>query len=567
MSIQPGFLADICEHPDDVGRRHIFVDWLEDNDLERAEFIRLQLRLDDMPEDDPERFDLEERALDLLAEHRSEWLGDLPAWALPLPVSFRRGLPGEMRLPPGRFLSGGARLLRSAPLIRLTLDGLGQQPRELARLPALAQIAELVIDGVPADAAKLRDFLRHFSSEHLRHLGLQGQRLRVGSREHLSSWPGLERLTSLSLRGMTFQDSVLAGLLASPAMGQLQRLDLTDTRAGPRAAAALARSERLAGLRYLDLGEECVLGDEGVRALAKANWQLRGLRLDGRYISPDALQALAGAPWMAKLETLEINAIGVLEALVGSQARPRRFAFDTGWPDLLQALAAFCRSDLAAGLTSLRLTMQCNPDDMDPLAEATHLANLQRLEIGSLLGESDVICRMIESGRYPALRRLVLWQFGLRSAGLRRLARMPGLARLVELTLDGEFLSADDVRELARSPYLTRLRRLDLSRNRIGAAGIQHLLGAPWLASLRELKLYCSDVNAAGLALLANCQALERLRVLSIDNLAIDEAGATALAGSPYLKRLLRLSIGPRRPRGAVVDRLRDRFGSVLELW
>jgi uncharacterized protein (TIGR02996 family) len=567
VSLQPGFLADICEHPDDVGRRLIFIDWLEDNDPDRAEFIRLQLRLDDMPDDDPERFDLEERALDLLAEHREEWLGDLPAWALRLPLCFRRGLPGEMRLPPGRFLSEGERLVRSAPLIRLTLDGIGQQPRELARLPALGNIPELVLDETPADAARLRDFLRHFSGERLRHLGLQGKRVRVGSREYLSSWPGLERLTSLSLRGMAFPDSVLAGLLASPGMGRLQRLDLSDTRAGPRAAVALARSERLAGLRYLDLGGECAPGDAGLRALTKADWQLQGLRLFARSVSPDALQTLADAPWMEGLSSLEIDGLGSLEALVGSKARARHLAVRTGWDDLQQALAAFCRSDLAAGLTSLRLTAQCNGEDLAPLVDAPNLSRLQFLSVGSLLDESDVICRLIESGRCPELRRLALCQCGLRSAGLRRLARMTGLARLVELTLWGEFLSADDIRELARSPYLTRLRRLNLSGNAIGTAGIQHLLGAPWLTSLRELRLYCSDLNAAGLTLLANCQALEHLRLLETDNLALDAAGAAALADSPYLKWLLRLRIGPRRPPGPVVEQLRDRFGSVLELW
>ncbi len=82
MSRADSFLADIRANPDDDAVRLVFADWLEDNgDPDRAEFIRLQVRLAQLPEYDPARFEMEERSQDLLAEHQARWLAHLPKWA------------------------------------------------------------------------------------------------------------------------------------------------------------------------------------------------------------------------------------------------------------------------------------------------------------------------------------------------------------------------------------------------------------------------------------------------------------------------------------------------------
>lgn len=46
--MQEAFLRAICAHPSDVTPRLVFADWLDENgEPERAEFIRLQIRIDD----------------------------------------------------------------------------------------------------------------------------------------------------------------------------------------------------------------------------------------------------------------------------------------------------------------------------------------------------------------------------------------------------------------------------------------------------------------------------------------------------------------------------------------
>src|SRR5262249_20897713 len=158
-----------------------------------------QIRLEAMPEYDPERFDLEERALDLLAEHRAEWVKGLPAWALKEPLTFRRGFVGEIRIPPGRFLSGGEKLVQSTPLSRLRLEGLNDRAAELAQMDALAGVPELDVEIGKSDVPRLRPFIENLKGDGVRHFGLDGGYSGYGNVQSLVKWPGLKRLTSLTL--------------------------------------------------------------------------------------------------------------------------------------------------------------------------------------------------------------------------------------------------------------------------------------------------------------------------------------------------------------------------------
>ena len=72
MNPEPAFLQAIREAPNDDAPRLIYADWLEEQGgaarKARADFIRAQCRLAQLPEDDPARNALEEEAANLLAE-------------------------------------------------------------------------------------------------------------------------------------------------------------------------------------------------------------------------------------------------------------------------------------------------------------------------------------------------------------------------------------------------------------------------------------------------------------------------------------------------------------------
>src|SRR5262245_41171049 len=108
MAGAEGLLADICANPEDDTPRLVYADWLEEHgEPERAEFIRLQIRLAQRPEDDP-RYELGQRQDDLLAAHGESWLGPLRQ-RLEVPV-WRRGFVEGGRLTLARFLRQGKQL-------------------------------------------------------------------------------------------------------------------------------------------------------------------------------------------------------------------------------------------------------------------------------------------------------------------------------------------------------------------------------------------------------------------------------------------------------------------------
>src|SRR5437762_1706115 len=110
MSAEQAFLQEIVEDPDDDAVRLIYADWLEDHgNAPRAEFIRTQIELAGMKEDDPRREDFAAREADLLAEHEAEWVG--PLCERLLGWYFKRGFLDDIHVEAENVLKEDDRLL------------------------------------------------------------------------------------------------------------------------------------------------------------------------------------------------------------------------------------------------------------------------------------------------------------------------------------------------------------------------------------------------------------------------------------------------------------------------
>src|SRR5207302_10568596 len=93
---QAALMQAILEAPEDDEPRLVYSDWLEEHgEAERAEFIRLQVQLARLPEDDPGLPELKRRETALLQAHREQWLQAAPG-ALRHRVKFRRGFLGQL---------------------------------------------------------------------------------------------------------------------------------------------------------------------------------------------------------------------------------------------------------------------------------------------------------------------------------------------------------------------------------------------------------------------------------------------------------------------------------------
>jgi uncharacterized protein (TIGR02996 family) len=81
---EEAFLLAISTVPDDSTIRLVYADWLEDHGDPRAEFVRLQVRLREMPADDPSRPQLQAREQELRPGCSPYWLAklDAPVWCV-----------------------------------------------------------------------------------------------------------------------------------------------------------------------------------------------------------------------------------------------------------------------------------------------------------------------------------------------------------------------------------------------------------------------------------------------------------------------------------------------------
>jgi uncharacterized protein (TIGR02996 family) len=567
MSTRDAFLSEIIANPDDDVSRLVFADWLEDHgDADRAEFIRAQIRLEGMPEWDPDRFDLEERSLDLLSAHWDEWTAGLPPAALREKLTFRRGFIGEAVMRPDRFLACGDELVAAAPLLRLTLRGLGQRPEDLARSPALLGLRGVGIEFSPGwnDPEELdtAPFFREWRPYRLRHLDLG---VFVHPRESVRyplDWPGYQGLESLGLRTLDATDGEVAAFFARPGWGELRRLAIDGYKVGEQSVVAACRHDGISELDLLVSGTP-----RAAQAITSNGWkQLACLRLCGLQAQEDELRAMTVAPWFSRLRSLVVNGTPFnAHAALSAAPAGLQHLYLVRTPVDGDGLGGLLDSELVAGLTSLALYDSLPAQALHNLATSPRLSGLRSLSASPRTDNyADLsagrICDMIESPHLAGLTHLslVCGEFG--PADVERFAGLSGLARLRSLHLSGCRLDASGVRALARSPHLAGLRRLNIDAEG-GGPCLPALLEAPWLASLRELRFSCEGIDDDDLKALAANPAVSRLRVLHLGPQPITRAGTEALANSPHLGGLLSLNVSSHRDDDDLEEPLRDRFG------
>ena len=337
MTQRDAFLESILAEPDDDTPRLIFADWLDEHDDPLGEFIRVQMQLASLPEDDERRPELKQRERRLLGAHGREWARAVRP--LVTDYEFRRGFVEEVRLDARRFPANAAALFRAAPIRQLLLErprygappAPPLDPNRLAACPELARVKSLNVDLTDGDALAAL-----LGSPHL--TNLTSLRLRVGDGGnlpallHATKWTGLTALdlganrlgldglqmllewwrfpavTALRLNTDDLDSACADALSRSPVLGQLKALDLSYNNLGSAGAAALARSPYVGGLESLWLGFNSI-GDPGAEALAACArlTSLRCLYLANNHLSTAAARALAKAPGLAQLTRLDLD--------------------------------------------------------------------------------------------------------------------------------------------------------------------------------------------------------------------------------------------------------------------
>jgi uncharacterized protein (TIGR02996 family) len=273
MTHDDAFLQTILETPADDTPRLIYADWLEEHgDPERAEFIRAQVELARLPDEDSRRAPLEARAQQLLDKHRDEWVEPLGPWGEG--CVFRRGFVEEVEIVPSRSVAVLDDLFRRAPVQHLRVRGLVHHPWDTVT-PEVEEFMDLCRDHARALAAS----------------------------------PHLDRLSALTLRHNHLGVAEVIALLRSPYRARLTALDLGHNPLADAGAAALAAEPGLAELTRLDL-EGCHLTDTGLQSLIASPYaaNLRVLGLRDTAVSVNVLRSLYGSPHLPALERVLLDA-------------------------------------------------------------------------------------------------------------------------------------------------------------------------------------------------------------------------------------------------------------------
>jgi uncharacterized protein (TIGR02996 family) len=482
MTHDAAFLEAIAANPDDDGLRLVYADWLEERDDPRGEFIRVQIELARMAEDDPRWLGLKKREQELLEKYQSTWLG----------VIDEHGVAGNF----------GRGFLVSAIVPAQTLIEFEQ---EVARLGPLGTLA---ISGLDADLVP-----------------------------QLAASSALSRATGLDLCEERLAAEELKTLLQSPHLAGLKELLLCGSGLGPDGAEAVAATapkglrilnlacnelgatgvEILAGNTRLDALSELILNDNRLTvaateflAGARQLENLSSLSLATNQIRPTGMRFLAGAEWLSGLRSLDLSQNPVESQGVDYLARSsvlsnlRRLGLAHARLGVAGA-RSLARSTALVHLTDVDLSgNQLGTEGAELLARAECFAHLTHLNLsGNEIGDDGA--KVIASSALLAnLTALILAYNGLRVFGVKEITASPYLTRLETLNLQGNCLGDMGLQRLARWPRLSQLVRLNLRDNRIGDLGVNDLAASPYAGRLRELDLSNNpNISDAGWAALA----------------------------------------------------------------
>jgi uncharacterized protein (TIGR02996 family) len=271
MNAREGFLQAVLAAPNDDTPRLVFADWLEEQgDEARAEIIRLQCRVAQMPESDPRRTPLKTRAQDLLKEHREEWMRPLRA-VLPAlatkDVNFARGFPSGVTFRHAEDLVHAANAATVSPLQEVGLSLAGNRigvrgVRTLAHSAHLHRLTRLDLAGNRLGNGGARIVALAGSLQALTHLDLAGKHIGASGGEALARSQNLRRLTHLNLAGNRIREDGVRAFARSETLQHLTHFNLRGNLIGDAGVRALAESPYLRRLN--DLVLDCDLDPRGV---------------------------------------------------------------------------------------------------------------------------------------------------------------------------------------------------------------------------------------------------------------------------------------------------------------
>lgn len=301
------FRRSILATPEDDAPRLIYADWLDEHDdAERAEFIRLQVRLARMGGHESDYTRLMLRAEELRQPSHVEWLNRLPQFPGVHWEIFERGFISAARFDhPDAYFEYARSVTEAAPIQELRLHQFRwPDATRLAESRYLKNIRTLDLgDGNLIANQGIEALMRSKHLTRLRSLKVGRNSLGSAGVRAIAESGYVRNLRVLKLQRNDLYDDGLRYLARSPILAGLQQLDLERTRTGDDGVKELANSKHMNNLRVLDISHNLIT-DDGVSVLAQSSVlsELRDFYLHGNAITDEGIKKLATAAQLSRLE-------------------------------------------------------------------------------------------------------------------------------------------------------------------------------------------------------------------------------------------------------------------------
>jgi hypothetical protein len=508
----------------------------DESEVARARYIRLALEKNRLPRHDARRGELLLRMGAILKEYRSRWFPDSPLIRDSPWKARHRGFLRHVRGTAVQFNEHAASLFVAEPVTGLYLEPGHAGFDQFAASPFLSRLRDIQLpkDSLPPGAlAVLAGRLSSLRKLYLSYWKASRLELEVFVR---APWPHLKEFATL---GCNLDDDAVRMLVGM-------------------------KAPRMDGLQFACES----FGVKGVNHLLGAPWVSQLTQLDltrmGQPLTLDALQALAQAPQLASLRSLNLshNRLGaegvtvVAESPFFKQVRRLDLSYTEGGTRGLISLFNGPALHQVSHLSYLN-----NGLDFTKAEEGgTPWPSLRRLDINPL---TDLgLSWLLDRSRLRSLRHLVAIRGGLTGAGFLTLLRSSLPRSLVSLYLSSNRLGPLD--GLPPSLDFPRLRALEMSDCRLGDQGTARLLGGLRAPNLRRLSLYQNDLSNEAVRALASNPTYRNLEHLSMSyHPGIDDQGARLLCESPHLSRLKSVQLFETGVSEDALARLRRRFRHV----
>ncbi len=217
------FVQAIIDDPHDIHARMVLSDYLDEIGDPRAEMIRLQFQLAEMPRHDPARRGLRARELELVREHGC--FGEIP------PVAKFLGAAGgfidaiEITVP--RFLKHQQEIFARSPIRKVVFKGKSKRVAKLADSPYLGRLTAITLKSNDDREDSLLPILRSDRLNRLEALDIRGDWVTAKTVRAIAASQALSNLTELNFDAYQLEtNQPIQALAESPHLTNLQSLGI-----------------------------------------------------------------------------------------------------------------------------------------------------------------------------------------------------------------------------------------------------------------------------------------------------------------------------------------------------